>query len=410
MIKYWIFLIVIFLSCSEKREIKDKTIISVAEAVGTGEILNLSDYAKSVKYIPLETNDSVLVGHIENVIYENGHISLYDFQEGLCLLFREDGSYKSRLGQKGHGPGEYSFIRAMSLMPESGNVFLSTNEGYYVYNLDGVFEKSMPRIEVPPPFFEPTTVPITDELFLSHLVALNDLRYKALIWGKKDTSRVYELCPANTGWKYSEELYSYTVSTCKWRFGDQIRCYWPATDTIFTVGSDVEMRKAFVIDLGIYKRPLKWILGGAPWREVEVSKTISVGFDISESSRYLFLDFNMHVLAPEVFTYKRHNPRGYVQEVEVTNAYALFDKESGVLTLLNQPVKHKYLGFRNDLDNGPCFWPKYISSENEMVTWWGADEFLEIYEQLPNPSVELKAVAEKLSPDDNPVLMIVTLK
>ena len=37
--------------------IRDKTIIPVAETVGTGEILNLSDYAKSVEYIPLETND-----------------------------------------------------------------------------------------------------------------------------------------------------------------------------------------------------------------------------------------------------------------------------------------------------------------------------------------------------------------
>lgn len=45
-----------------------------------------------------------------------------------------------------------------------------------------------------------------------------------------------------------------------------------------------------------------------------------------------------------------------------------------------------------------------------MVTWFTADELLDIYEQLPNPSAELKALVKKLSPDDNPVLMIVTLK
>ncbi|RHO65496.1 hypothetical protein DW083_20690 [Parabacteroides sp. AF48-14] len=99
-----------------------------------------------------------------------------------------------------------------------------------------------------------------------------------------------------------------------------------------------------------------------------------------------------------------------MQEVKVTNVHALFDKESGVLTLLDQPVKHKYLGFRNDLDGGPVFWPKFVSSGNEMVTWFTADELLAIYEQLPNPSAELEALVKKLSPDDNPVLMIVTLK
>ena len=44
------------------------------------------------------------------------------------------------------------------------------------------------------------------------------------------------------------------------------------------------------------------------------------------------------------------------------------------------------------------------------MTWWMADEFLKIYESLPNPSAELRAVAEKLQPDDNPVLMVVQLK
>ena len=89
---------------------------------------------------------------------------------------------------------------------------------------------------------------------------------------------------------------------------------------------------------------------------------------------------------------------------------SIFDKNTGKLILLNQPVKHKYLGFRNDLDGGPCFWPKYISAEDEMVTWWTADEFLDIYGQLSNPSAELKSIAEKLNSDDNPVLMVVKLK
>ena len=408
--KYWIFLFIIFLSCSGKREIKDKTIIPVAEVVGTGEILNLSDYAKSVKYIPLETNDSVLVGHINYLIYENGHIILHDLQAELCRVFHEDGSYKTNLGRIGHGPGEYSYVRAMAIMPGLEGMFLSTNEGYFVYDLEGTLQKTMSRLEAPDSFFEATTVPITDEVFLSHIVAMNDLRYKALIWGKKDTSRIYELCPANTGWDYSEELHSYIISTCKWRFGDQTRCYWPATDTIFTIGSDLKMEKAFVIDLREYKRPLKWIIGGVFRKELEASKTISVSNAILESSRYLFLDLHMYRLAPEAFTYKKRNIRGQMQEFKSTNVYALFDKESGELTLLNQPVKHKYLGFCNDLDGGPCFWPEYISAKNEMVASWSAEDFLKIYEQLPNPSAELKAVAEKLNQDDNPVLMIVTLK
>lgn len=408
--KNWLFLFLIFLSCSEVKEIGDKTIIPVADVVGTGEILNLSDYAKSVEYIPLETNDSVLVGNIEELIFENNHITLYDFQVGLGMIFREDGHYKTCLGQIGQGPGEYSFLRTISFIPESGNVMLSANEGNYIYDLNGVMKKSMPPIKVPAPYMSPSTVAITDDIYFSHLAAAKDIRYRALGWGQKDTSRIYNLYPSNIKWDHPEEITSFTVSTSKWRFRDQIRCYWSETDTIFTVDSTLEMKKAFVLDWGIYKIPLKDVLIPLSYKESEISKTIGVSYRISESSRYLFFRFFLKSLAPEAFSYKKRNPRGYMQIEKVDYVYGLFDKETGNLTFLNQPVKHKYLGFKNDLDGGPCFWPKYVSSDDKMISWWLAEDFLEIYEQLENPSPALKEMAEKLTPEDNPVLMVVTLK
>lgn len=407
---YIIFVILIFYSCQKEKVIRDKTIIPVAEAVGTGEILNLSDYARSIEYIPLETSDTVLIGDIQELIYESGHIVLYDFQGKICKLFYEDGSYKKQLGRKGQGGGEYTFIRAMSFIPETKKIFLNTIQRYYLYNLDGIMEKSIPLVEAPPPFIVPTTVAITDSLYLSHLVAMNDFRYRALVWGKNDTQSIYKLYPNHIKWNNAEENHSYGVSTYKWRFRDQVRCYWPETDTIFTIDSNLEMKKAFVFDFGIYARPLKWRLGSAPPKEGRISKTIGVHIQIHESSRYLFLQFVFNGLAPEVFFYKRRNPRGYMQDVEVRNVYGLFDKLSGKLTLLNQPVKRKYLGFKNDMDGGPCFWPKYVSSDNKMVAWFTASDFLDIYEQLENPSPTLKKMVARLSPDDNPILMVVTLK
>lgn len=135
--------------------------------------------------------------------------------------------------------------------------------------------------------------------------------------------------------------------------------------------------------------------------------------DIKESEDYLFLTFSFGNNAPEKFE-EKINALGqgvrYTRSLTNVSVHALFDKNTGRLTLMNQPVKHKHFGFRNDLDNGPVFWPKYISGKDEMVTWFSADKFLSIYETLPNPSAELKTIAEKLAPDDNPVLMVVKLK
>lgn len=402
--------VVLFFSCTKEIPNLDRTVISVADAVGTGEILNLSDYAKSVKYVPLETNDSVLIGHIEELVYEDGEVFLFDFQTRQCKQFNKDGDFMTVIGSIGQGPGEYAFIRALSFIPETKEVFLSTNQGYFIYGCENESYTYIPRIDIIDTYWDATTLAITNTLFLSQIVSPKDRRYHALLWGEKGNDEIYKLKSNSAGFTFHLEPKSYTISTNRWRFQDQIRCYWPETDTIYTVSDDLEFTKAFVIDLGKYKQSVEYILGAG--REYEKKGCIGVlrnGY--VESLNYLFLSFNFGELAPERFSHEVTDLRTKKKKiVDVNSVYGLFCKQTGELTLLNQPVRHKYLGFRNDLDGGPCFWPKYISSNDEMVTWWSAEDFLKIYEQLPDPSAELKTVAEKLTPDDNPVLMVVKLK
>ena len=63
------FFISILCSGCNKSENIDKVVIPVGAVVGTGSILNLSDYAESVEYIPLETNDSVLISKIDQIAF-----------------------------------------------------------------------------------------------------------------------------------------------------------------------------------------------------------------------------------------------------------------------------------------------------------------------------------------------------
>ena len=403
----------LFFSCQEENiKEKDKTIIPVAETVGTGEILNLSDYAKSVEYIPLETSDRVLVGGIQQGIYEKGYIIISDSKSGMCEIFYEDGRFKTQLGQRGQGPGEYIYIYAMTFLSSSNEVFLDINPSRcYLYDLDGNLKKSISRVKAPIPFRAFETVALTPDLYFSDLGAMGDFSYRGLAWGTKNDTSVYKLFPYSFKLdRVDDEPSGLGVTTRKWLYNGEIRYYREERDTIFTINSNLEFEYTFVLDFGKYKEPLECLFFGT--RITRNNRCIFLYYSfVPESSRYLFLTFNFQDLAPELYTYEARNPRtGKNVTRRQTLVHGLFDKDTGKLILLNQPVKHKYLGFKNDLDGGPCFWPKYVSSDDKMVTWWNAGDFLELYEKLLNPSPELKKVAEKLTPDDNPVLMVVTLK
>lgn len=54
-------------------------------------------------------------------------------------------------------------------------------------------------------------------------------------------------------------------------------------------------------------------------------------------------------------------------------------------------------GLGNDLDGGLPFFPKSISSENELVDYYHADRFLEMAAKLPNPSESFKEFIKGIS-------------
>ena len=89
--------------------------------------------------------------------------------------------------------------------------------------------------------------------------------------------------------------------------------------------------------------------------------------------------------------------------------YGVFDKSTGELALMRQPIKGK-LGFKNDIDNGPVIWPHYISTNNELVTYIYPEDFIEYYENTENPSPRMTEIAKNLKIDDNPIVIIAKLK
>jgi len=90
------------------------------------------------------------------------------------------------------------------------------------------------------------------------------------------------------------------------------------------------------------------------------------------------------------------------------NSCALFNKEKEEFTFLDQPEINQ-IGFVDDIEGGPAIWPKYVSSDNYLISFIPAEEFI-AHAEKHKVSANYKEIAAKLQEADNPVLVKVKLK
>ena len=99
----------IMTACGQK-EAKTGNDIDIAGAieVASETPLNVSDYFTKVQYIPLETNDSSLIGIAPHVVVAKDIIVASSLNQPLKIFDRHTGAYISDVGSIGPGPKEYA--------------------------------------------------------------------------------------------------------------------------------------------------------------------------------------------------------------------------------------------------------------------------------------------------------------
>ena len=70
------------------------------------DVLNVSQIAEDIEFLPLETTDECLLGdNIMNIVATSKDIIIFDYEA--CYRFDRKGKFKNKIGVKGNGPGEY---------------------------------------------------------------------------------------------------------------------------------------------------------------------------------------------------------------------------------------------------------------------------------------------------------------
>ena len=394
--------LILFYSCSSNTNSRNNIIIDIESAVGKGEVHNASEILEDIRYIRLETNPASIIGNIGNIIIENGKI--YVFANNNITVFDINGKYLNTLNRVGRGPQEYLSILDFAINPQ-GNIIIASYEGEILeYNGDLKFIRKI----------SPGKNAISDSSMWNFIMLKEGVFASGIIYA--DTNPEYVKQDLII---YNEDslsvLSSYNVNTQqfipgvkgvvisyyeRYIYENSLNIYKIGNDTIFNIDYENEYLKTAKYIMSYGKDRLSEELYFETYESGSEELRLISLVSLYETDKYLFMNFNMNALAPEPFEVKTSNG-----SYKRTNVYAIYNKKRGAFSFLNQPSPGS-LGLKDDIANGVAFWPKRVTKNQELITWYNAYELISLAEE---GKID-KSIVANLKEDDNPVIAIATPK
>lgn len=398
----------LFISCKEsrskfEREFPLDIIINTDDS--RTDSSSLSKFAWKVEYIPLQTNDSILLDYIYDFKVTSDFIFV---ENGLDLLrFDTGGRFINKVYNTGRGPGETLPV-CSAIDEENERVFVfDRDKTIKIYSFSGDY-----LTEIREPINPVESLPPWEiEYFENHLfVSVPQRPGVKFIYSlfNLDTDSIIPLY--RNEYSYTREQLSKGPSIvandyCYQVFDTSLIFKEKFCDTVFILNRNLDVSPRFIINLG--ERKLTW----ETWRDngmFNIGAGPPEGFwvhSVAESENYLFLTLS---------SFKR------------PKIFALFDKESGKIelsTIADFDSRGSQVFLKNDLDFLADF-PVFSKSEGYLFysgeclySVLEATYFSEIYskatEESKNSSEYLRnmrPVFDSVDEFSNPVIMKVYLK
>ena len=383
--------------------------IDFLKAQNKYSVANLSDYFSTIEYIPLETNKNSLLGNIRKIFFEKNMFYVIDNND-VCKIFNRKGKYLKTINRKGNGPEEYVQIFDINVDPQTGNILFLDRNTIKEYDIAGNFIKKIESPEKSFNFFNFT-------ILSNGLFAANIANFKSS--GKEEGFLIYDSSlkihkkitfpsptikpkpPTPDGSFSFTPVFSdiYRFSRCK----SEVNISREFNDAVYRLNANFSLTLLYVFDFGEFSFDKQNL---TPFELQNNSPVITKSPDIHQNSDYLFLNFDLRGKAP--FSYTEKGRDGSIRIVN-TDVKAIYSKKNRVLTLLKEPSKHRG-GLKDDIREGPPFWPLFVSSESEMINYFQAMDLIRLQEEQGSEFKGLSKIIKDLGEDDNPVIVLVKQK
>ena len=349
-------------------------VINLAKAISESpkEIM-LNELASDIRYVPLETTDDCLMNNEFYIMQYTGE----DIITSGIFHFDKNGKFLNKIGSKGQGPEEY--LQGLFAFGDWKNKLLYVQNWTTLtcYGFDGTFVRS-----VPTPQLNMGAAGLFDE---NHILYSNDIYYA----DKANPIQLYMVDRQNgktvSKWRgHLEENKKYGMILTSRDFMynyDNSLFYKPALENvIFKILSPKKRQLVYKFDCS--------------GKDIDVSadevdpkkrfQFLSV-YWAKETAQYLFVNYGMKNIS----------------------RLGIYDKEKKTFT--NVTIK-------DNLAGGYDIHPAWTSDDNHLLMIYYAGGLLQDKEKrystglLPERKKELDELLKNIKEDDNPVVILVTLK
>ena len=366
------FSIVFFFSCSSDKSTNIK-IIDPGEIVE--KKITLSEIANEIIYIPL--SNEILCGEIYPELTDN-LIIIKPSREGL-LAFDHNGKFKSRIGQRGKGPGEYLYASKFTFDSKNKTIYiLDISSKIIKYSMKGDFLQEIQLQNLGQKFF-------SEIIFSKNKIYLYEginQGYGKYDWILIDTlgNLLFEKFNA------IEEFPSFHgfIGNKQETYNNSLYYWNQINDTIFKINGK-KYEPAFLFAKGDFRFPKQKIKA--------FSTEYFFPHKIFFTKDYLFFSYNYHF----------------------QNCIGIYIKSEQQLYVINKTKDTEFPGIVNDIDGGLSFIPTSYYQNNkkeeflvgdiiplELKAHVASQTFIESKTKYPEKKKELEKLANSLDENDNP--------
>ena len=406
-----VFFLISMSSCNSNKEIQDNILRINIPKTKEGTQLYASDFISDIEYVTLETHSQCLIGEACKTSVSENYILVYSPNEAECLLFSRQGKFIRKIGQSGNGPEKYIVDSYNIKIDERAEiVYLIGLSWIYSYRITGEFVKKL----VLKNLF--TTVGISgifermhwrDNLFCAN-VNLNSGKepYRFIIFSTdgeiiKTFPNYIHFDVDGFGFD-SSNAYAHIFCFNEQLYFKEMRC-----DTLFMINDQFDLVPEITFNLPGERIPTSM---RGQFRSTEKPSEIFIN-NIFKFENYLFLDGSrgLYDLKKNQLTMIEHDP-----SITIERTY-----NSGFSTITRTTP---FYGLTNDIDGGFALSPDRrcnIQNDKQFVRAFQSyelkqyltDEYLSTRKIKDSEAHKrLKKLLADLNEDDNPVLMIATVK